>query len=221
MRRSLSGCILIAILAVGFQAAPFAAAPPGADLARVPSRSFDELYRAVSPDFADYRQVVLDAPRIEFARDWLRQMNESRGVSRRIEPADAAQIADRMAIAMQEAIRQALAAQGYRIVTAAAPGVLRLSPSVVDLHVNAPFMPAPGIDVGIVHQEAGQATMRLEIFDAATGALLARIVDRDVARTVGGYERATSVSNEFWFEGLFRRWAGDCVREMRSGAVLP
>lgn len=217
MRRKLRGGLLIAFLAAVVQAVPSAAGTPEPGLVRAPSRTFDELYRRVGPDLTAYRQVVLDAPRVEFTKDWLQRMNESRGVTRRVESADAAEIADRMAIAVSEAIRQALAAQGYEIVAAAAVGVLRLSPSVTDLYVNAPYVPAPGIDVGIVHQDAGEATMRLEISDAATGAVLARIVDRDAARTVGGYERATSVSNLFWFEGMFRRWADDCVREIRAG----
>jgi hypothetical protein len=182
---------------------------------------FDELHRQVGQDLAAYREIVLDAPRVEFAKDWLGRMNESRGVTRRIEPAEAAQIADQMAMALSKAVRQSLAAQGYGIATAATAGALRLSPSIVDLYVNAPYVPAPGIDVGIVHQDAGEATMRLEISDAATGAVLARIVDREVARTVGRYERATGVSNLFWFEAMFRRWADDCVREIRAGARQP
>jgi hypothetical protein len=221
MRRRLSGSLLVAFLAAGFPAAPLAGAPPEPGLARVPSRNFDELYRRVGPDLAAYRQVVVDAPRVEFRQDWLRRMNESRGVTRWIEPAEAAEIAERMAIAMREALRQALAAQGYEIVTAAADGALRLSPSVVDLFVNAPYVPGPGIDVGIVHQDAGQATMWLEVSDAATGTVLARIVDREVARTIGGYEKATSVSNLFWFAGMFQRWAEDCVREIRARSPRP
>lgn len=221
MRRRLSGSLLIALLAAGFPAAPLAAAPSEPGLVRLPSRTFDELYRLAGPDLTAYRQVVLDAPRVEFAKDWLRRMNDSRGVTRRIEPADAAQIADRMATAMHDAIRRALVAQGYEMVDSPAAGVLRLSPAIVDLYVNAPFVPGPAIDVGIVHQDAGEATMRLEISDSATGAVLARIVDREVARTIGGYEKATSVSNLFWFEGTFRRWADDCVREIRAGAKRP
>jgi hypothetical protein len=221
MRRSISKCIWIAFLGAVFQAAPSAAASLDPDLVRVPSRVFDELHRQVGPDLAGYRQVLLDPPRVEFAKDWLKRVNESRGVSRRIEPADAAQIADQMAMALSEAVRQSLAAQGYGIATAATAGVLRLSPSIVDLYVNAPYVPTPGIDVGIVHQDAGEATMRLEISDATTGVVLARIVDREVARTVGRYERATGVSNLFWFEAVFRRWADDCGREIRAGARQP
>lgn len=221
MRRSISRCIRTAFLGAVLHAAPSAAASPDPALVRVPSRMFDELHRQVGQDLAAYREIVLDAPRVEFAKDWLGRMNESRGVTRRIEPAEAAQIADQMAMALSKAVRQSLAAQGYGIATAATAGALRLSPSIVDLYVNAPYVPAPGIDVGIVHQDAGEATMRLEISDAATGAVLARIVDREVARTVGRYERATGVSNLFWFEAMFRRWADDCVREIRAGARQP
>ena len=217
MGRKLRCCMLVAALAAAVQAAE-GATPLEPDLVRVPSRTLDEVYWRAGSDVAAHRRVVLDAPRVEFTKDWLKRMNESRGVARRIDPADAGQIADGMALAMREAVMQALLEQGYEIVTVAAPGVLRLSPSIVDLYVNAPYVPMPGIDVGIVHQDAGEATMRLEVRDAATGTMLTRIVDRDVALTIGGYEQATSVSNLFWFEGMFRRWAGDCVRQIRAGA---
>ena len=216
MRCALLVCAL-AMAAPGIGAAapdPAAAGPPG--LVRVPSRTFDELQRQPGADLRGFRRFVIDTPQVTFRPDWLKRMNESRSVTRRIEPADADQIAERLAGAMQEALAQALAAQGFERAPAPAPGVLQFSPSVTDLVVYSPFVPAPGIDVGIVHREAGEATMRLEVRDASSGTVLARIADHAPARTLGGFEQATSVSNLFWFEGMFRNWAGNCVRELRS-----
>jgi hypothetical protein len=219
MRLAAFCCLLAALLAAAASAAdPSGNAAGEAGLARVPSRAFDEVYRRPDADLSGYKRIVIDAPSVEFRADWLRRMNESRGVARRIEPADARDIAEQLGDRLRSELTQALRAQGYEIVPAASPGVLRLSPAIVDLYVNAPFVPAPGIDVGLVRREAGEATMRLEIRDAATGTLLARMADHDDAQTVGGFERATNVSNLFWFEGLFGRWANDCVRELRAAA---
>lgn len=216
MRHVLPGFFFLALmLGAGAGAAPTVdKLPPEAGLVRVPSPTFDELYRRPGAELSAYRRVLIEAVPAQFDAGWLRRMNDSRGVTRWIEPADADEILGRMSRAMRDAMRQALVARGYEAVDEATPGTLRLSPAIERLFVNAPFVPGPGIDIGIVHRDAGEATMRLDIVDAVTGTRLARIVDRDTARTIGGYEKATSVSNLFWFEAMFRRWADDCAREI-------
>jgi hypothetical protein len=217
--RAILRCLVMSMLTLIGVGAAAAAAPPESGLVAVPSTTFDEFYRRPGIDLAAYRRVVIEAPTVEFAKDWLKRMNESRSVTRPVSTADADEIRRRMADGLQLVLKQSLAAHGFEISDSGGPGVLRLAPSISDLFVYAPFAPGPGIDVGVVHREAGQATLRLDFRDAVTGALLARIVDRDVARTVGGFDQATSVSNLFWFEGMFRRWADDCARAIGVGAV--
>jgi hypothetical protein len=88
--------------------------------------------------------------------------------------------------------------------------VLRLSPTITDLDVNAPDAPTPGI-VRYFVRDAGQATLSLDIRDAASGELLARVVDRGIATEIRQINRATSVTNDFWFDALFRQWAAACA----------
>ena len=97
--------------------------------------------------------------------------------------------------------------------------MLRLTPSVTDLYVNGPDVPAPGIQRTFV-RDAGKATLGLEVRDAVTGTLLARVVDRDTAREIRLNNRATSVSNQFWFDALFRQWAANCADDLEK-ARLP
>jgi hypothetical protein len=122
---------------------------------------------------------------------------------------------------MASAVAAAFGARGYQIVTVPGPGVLRLSPTVTDLFVNAPDVPAPGIQIGIVYQEGGTATLRLDARDAATGTLVSQVVDRDTAREVRNFDRATRVSNNFWFEAMFRQWAQNCAREFEAAGTAP
>jgi hypothetical protein len=63
--------------------------------------------------------------------------------------------------------------------------------------------------------------LRLEARDAVTGTLVGQVVDRDTAREVGRFDRATRVSNNFWFEAMFRQWAVNCAKEFESVKAVP
>ena len=94
--------------------------------------------------------------------------------------------------------------------------MLRLSPAAVDLFVNTLDAQPPGINKTFT-RDAGQATLVLEARDSVTGTLLGRAVDRRKAEeTRNTPTRATGVSNSFWFDTMFRRWAANCVKEFES-----
>ena len=93
-------------------------------------------------------------------------------------------------------------------------GVLRLSPSVVDLWVNAPDVKSAGPVRLFTKLEAGDATLLLDVRDASTGALLGRVVDRSTAREVGRFNANDRVTNLLWFDAMFRQWALNCAREL-------
>ena len=42
------------------------------------------------------------------------------------------------------------------------------------------------------------------------------MVDRATATDMQRLTRATSVTNTFWFDGLYSRWAADSVAELES-----
>ena len=223
MKTQTFSVLFIAALAGTAFAAPSSAATPTPSdgLVQVSTRSLDEFYVRPKADLAGYRRILVDPPRAELQKDWLRRMNATRGVAHWLVPEDAQRITDEAAGAMQSAVARAFTAQGYETVTEPGPGVLRLSPTVTDLFVNAPDVPAPGIQIGIVYNEAGSATLRLEARDAVTGTLVGQVVDRDTAREVGRFDRATSVSNLFWFEAMFRQWAANCAKEFAVVKLLP
>ena len=93
--------------------------------------------------------------------------------------------------------------------------VLRLSPRVTELYVNAPDVFPPGVTRSFA-RDAGEATLVLEARDAVSGTLLAVIVDHGTAQDMLRFTRATSVSNAFWFEGLYKRWATNSVAELEA-----
>lgn len=200
-------------LAVG---AAFAALPDG--LVAVQSRYLDEVHLRPNADLAGYRRVLIDPVAVELSRDWLRNMNAyNRSPSRWIGPDEARRIAMETTSSLESSVAEAFKARGYEIVAAPGPGVLRLSPRVADLSINAPDGLSPWRTKTFT-RDASEAKLLLEARDAVSGTLLARVRHHGIARQVGRLNLANEVSNRFWFDALFRRWAANCAAELVSGA---
>ena len=192
--------LAIATLAgAAFAAPPPQPAPAARDsLVPVQTRNLDEFYLRPDANLASYRKVIIDPVQVSFDRNWIRKMNDTRDVTRWVSKDDARRIAEEMASSLGNIVAGEFKARGYQIAAAPGPGVLRLSPAAVDLF-------------------AGQATLVLEARDSVTGTLLGRAVDRRKAEeTRNTPTRATGVSNSFWFDTMFRRWAANCVKEFES-----
>jgi len=215
------------ILCVAMLGVPaFAAEPQAASRARdeglveVQSRNLDELYLRPNADLAGYRKVLIAPVRAEVRSDWLKNLNYSRNVSRWVRPEDAKRMAAEAAASLESILAETFKARGYEIVAAPEPGVLRLSPSITDLYVNAPDRYSPW-NTKTFTRDAGQATLVLEARDAVSGALLARVLHHGTAREISRINPASDVSNRFWFDTLFKRWASDCIAEFEAGRNRP
>jgi hypothetical protein len=176
----------------------------------------------VRPDanFEAYRKVVVDPARVEFKKGWLRSINATRGPSRWLVPEDAANIADNAATSLNEVVVASFTSRGYEVVTAPGVGVLRVSANVTDLVVNAPDVASASMQA-LYNITAGEATLTLEVRDAATGTLLGRVVDRGTARELSSrINRAFGVTNVFWFDALFRQWTANSIKEFESARVV-
>ncbi len=198
-------------------AAPSDAARPATHDGLVPveSRSLDELYLRPNADFADYRTVLIDPVQVEFRKDWNRDNDNTRRVARRISPADVRRIAEETASSLGSIVAEAFKARGYEIAAGPGPGVLRLSPRVTDLYINAPDVLPPGRTKSFV-RNAGEATLSFDARDAVTGALLGRVVDRETGHRTAELTRATGASNAFWFDAMFRQWAASSAEEFAA-----
>lgn len=179
-------------------------------LVAVMSRSLDDVAVRPGVDLSTYRSVIVEPARAALRKDWLKDLNTTRGPARWLTPDDAQQITDEAAVRLSAMIATVFRERGYEIAVAPAAGVLRLSPAITDLDVNAPDAPTPGI-VRYYVRDAGQATLALDMRDAASDELMARVVDRSIASEIRQINRATSVTNEFWFDALFRQWATACA----------
>ena len=197
-------------------AAPYGATAPASydGLVAVQTRNLDKLYVRPNADLARYQAVMIDPVTVEFSKDWNRSVNDPRYTTR-IRPEDAQRIADQTTGSVGDILAAALTQRGYQIVTAPGPGVLRLSPHVTDLYVNAPDVFPPGVTRSFA-RDAGEATVTLEARDATNGTLVAVISDHATAQDMLRLSRATDVSNAFWFEGMFKRFAANGVDALKN-----
>jgi hypothetical protein len=186
----------------------------------VPVRSWnlDELSMRPNVDLASYRKVVIDPPQIAFRNDWNQSEQDYRGKTRRLLSDDVRSIVEDMKSVMQSSVAEAFNARGYEIVRSSGPGVLRLTPTAADVYVNAGDETPPGA-TKLFTKDAGEATLVLEARDSLSGELLARVVDHRIARETKGTQirdlrRTTNVTNAFWFDQEFRRWASACAKEL-------
>jgi hypothetical protein len=190
------------------------AAPPAYDgLVAVQARNLDQLYVRPNADMARYQKVMIDQVTVEFSKEWDKNVNDTRYVTR-VRPDDARRIADETTGNVGGILADALRTRGYEIVTAPGPDVLRLSPHVTELYVNAPDIFPPGKTRSLT-REAGEARVTLEARDASSGTLLAVVVDRGTAQQMLRLSRATNVTNSFWFDDMFRRFAASGVDAIR------
>jgi hypothetical protein len=192
------------------------AAERGDGLAAVQTMRFDEL--AVRPDtnLGSYRKVLIEPVRVEFQKDWKRNINDSLDLSHRIDDGDVQRIRTDMASNATALMSEVFRAHGYTVVSAPEEGTLRLSPKVTELYVNAPDIVVPG-RTRTFAREAGDATFVLEVRDASSNTLLARSVYRKTAQMMGKLNVSSDTSNQFWFDAAVRRWADASADELTTG----
>jgi hypothetical protein len=181
-------------------------APAG--LQEVISAEFDILY--IKPGFqpGNYGKLAIAEPQIAMDESWERKYSKDLSARdlKRIE-ASATKI-------LREQFGEKLGTgNGYAIVEkpgvdngARNTGVLLLKPAMLDLHLNAPDLATPGLKDEWV-RSAGYATLYLDLYDAATGELLLRVIDRGEARERLQLYEGTRATNNFDLRLLIGRWA--------------
>ncbi len=217
MDRSLERVAVAIIAALLLPAAAFAADAPATwdGLVEVDPKHLDVAYLAPGADFRPYVKLMVDPTQVAFHKDWLRNVNETRDISRRIDDEDAREILEAARTNFADVFGEEFQKAGYEIVTAPGPDVLRVSPAIINLYLNAPDTLTAGRSRTFT-ANAGEATLAVELRDSRTNALLGRVIDRRETRNSVGLERASRVSNTADFRLLFRSWAGIGVRGLQA-----
>jgi hypothetical protein len=199
--------------------------PELAGLVKVKAKRVDEAYLLPGTDFRTYTKVMIDPAEVAFRKDWMRNINsQNRSLNRKISTEDAQEIATAARSGFGEIWDEAFRKAGYEVVKSPGPDVLRLSPKVIDLYINAPDTMSPGRSRSYT-VEAGEATLVLQASDSQSGAAVGYAVDRRRTRSNGmTLSWTTSVSNQGDFGMLFRDWANisvNALKDLKEKSPLP
>ena len=200
---------VIAALAVVLSSWSLSAArPPDTwdGLLLVKSRRLENVYLLPDADFRGYGKAMLDPTEVAFRKNWQREHNRTaRGLSGRVNDRQAREMLDEAQRRFDRIFTEAFREAGYEIVTQPGEDVLRVSTAIVNLDVQAPEMMSAGRS-RTYSQEAGQATLVVQVKDSLSGQVLGRAIDAQWAGDGSPYLR-NRVTNIADFEQLFSQWA--------------
>ena len=186
---------------------PASAKPPTNwdGLAQVKAKNVDLLYLRPGANFKGYKAIVLDPTEVAFKKDWHKDMNRSRRGAGRYSEADVRRTIDEAQGKLRSIFEKRFREMGFDIVPSPAENAMRVFVGVANVDVTAPEVKSHGINRTYAEQ-AGQATLVVEVRDSLSGELLGRAVDHAVAGDSIATLR-TSTSNWADFEHLFNQWA--------------
>ncbi len=189
-----------------------------AGLQNVDSKAFDILY--IKPGFqpGDYGKLIIEEPHVAM-QDYWKDQYRGEYTDRDLERINAS-----TAKILRRQFTEKLSAQdGFEMVETGetGAGVLRLQPSIIDLHLNAPDLSTPGLKDEWV-RSAGNATLYLDLYDASSGELLLRVIDRDMAPWHTRIYQGSRATNKRDLNNMVSRWAKALrqhLDEMLNGTV--
>lgn len=205
-------CLLL--LGCATQPKPEEAADDG--LVRVETGLLDELYVAPNVSLAHYQRVMLDPVDIEFKDGWrLKHLDLS--------DQDFEYFKSQLTSDLHDTLVAELARGGYTLAEAPAQDVLRVRAGIADADFAAPEV---NVDKSTEVYLDGKMTLRVQGFDAPSGALIARAKDYEEdpeTRALSRADRVTALHNAHL---IFEKWAQELrsaldVAKVRAGARSP
>ena len=180
--------------------------PEGMEL--VKSTRSTVAYKKEGVDFSEYDKVQILSSAVAFKKNWKRDYNRDQSsLSTRVRDKDVIRIKTQLAELFDEVFADEFGKGGkFPIVSEVSSNTLVIKPAIVDLNVSAPDLRS-ATNVRTFSNDAGQATLFLELYDGVSGELLARVVNASVAGDDSHYSWATRVSNRADAKRMIRKWA--------------
>ena len=168
-------------------------------------RGLDEVWVRPGTDFASYRSIVIEPVSVAFDPSWDPRRTGSR---LRLSEADRESIrADAAELFDNQFARELQRSGRFELVEQPREDSLIFKPQILDLFINAPEDRRAIGHSRVYVSEFGRVTLVGELRDAETGAIVARINDREIARATRQMEFADRFTNEREGERVFSRWA--------------
>ena len=182
-------------------------------LHRVKSSELRVVYAKPGATLAGYNRVAILECFVAFREGWQKDYNATvRGSGRRVSDKDVERIKRDVAEKFRKVFVEELETEGgYEVVDVAADDVLLLRPAIINLDVSSPDTRGPGRYNTIV-SSAGSMTLYLELYDAASDEMIAKVIDPRAAPNYGGASMGNSVNNKAEADRILRRWA-DILRD--------
>lgn len=185
--------------------------PDGMELVEKDSRG--EIYADPGVDWNVYTKIQLDKATVAFRKYWQRDQNRYPSTFK-IKTSDMEKIKIELSELFNEVFTEELTHKNdFQMVTESGENVMRISPQIVDLDINAPDRPTAGIQRAYTNQ-AGRMTLKLEIYDSVTGDLIATASDRRESPNQGYMQWTNSVSNRADARRILQIWARDLRKRL-------
>lgn len=185
----------------------------------VPDTRLGTVYLQPGADISQYRHVLVADCAVSFRKNWLRDQNTNRvDLNNRVTQEDVDKIKTQLSQSCQEHFRKQLAdSKRYTLVDDLSQGepTLLLKPSIIDLDIHAPDVLSAGISRTYT-TSAGEMTLFLEVFDAASNAIIARVVDRAKDQHTGQLQWTNSITNQAEANRVLTRWAKQLTRALEQ-----
>lgn len=170
-----------------------------------------------SADWSKYKNIQLERATVDFRKNWARDQRNRHGI--RVTDKGMERIKSDLSELLNEVFTEELTKNGaYSMSSESGEDVMRITPSVVDLNVYAPDRMRDYIGYTLTDSQ-GSMTLKLEIHDSVSGALLARASDNQEDPQKGYLEWTTSGTNRRSARLMLMRWARgllDWLEEAKS-----
>lgn len=165
-------------------------------------------YKKEGVDFSEYDKVQILPSAVAFKKNWKRDYNRDQiSLSTRINDADVIRMKADMAELFDEVFKEEFGKDAkFSLVDKVSSKTLVVRPAIINLDVSAPDMRS-AINVKTYADDAGQATLFIELYDGVSGEILARAVNTAVAGDNSYYQWANRVSNRADAKRMIRKWA--------------
>ena len=172
-------------------------------------RGLDEVWVRPGSNFTDYRNLLIEPVEVAFDPHWDPRRTGSR---LRLREADRERIREDAAELFDRTFRREIErSERFELVDAPGENTLIFQPRIVDLFINAPNDQLAVGRTRTFVSEFGRVTLIGELRDAESGAIVARIADREVARATRDLEFTDRLTNEREGRRIVSRWARTLV----------
>jgi len=157
---------------------------------------------------SNYKNLQIADVSIAFKERWLRNYNrDQKSLSSRLKEKELEAIKARFAKQFAKSFTKDLEINSnYQIVTDATDNTLLIKPAIIDLVINAPYK-ATATNKHSMVRIAGKATLALEIYDAATGQLIGKLINKKETRDHHVLFRTNHITNNHEFIPVYKSWA--------------